>query len=241
VNQLEGKRVWLTRSDEGNRAWQASVLVSGAKPISLVCLRFQFLTQHADRAQSQLSGADWVVFSSPRGVQAFAALGLALDPGQRIACVGQATAEACSIMPKQPELIAEDACAAGMAEELLSMEGWQSAALIGAEDPRTELGDLLRAAGKGVGSCPVYTTIPVTDGLEQVTFEPGDAVFLASPSALRALQGRCELSPNAVLISIGPSTSEAIRAAGLTVAAESSTRTVQGMLAALAQINQPAP
>jgi uroporphyrinogen-III synthase len=241
VNLLEGKRVWLTRSDEGNRAWQASVLASGAEPISLVCLRFQFLMHQADRAQSQISGADWVVFSSPRGVQAFAAMGLALDPAQRIACVGQATAEACSGMLKQPELIAEDACAAGMAEELLSMEGWESAVLIGADDPRPELGGLLRAAGKAVGCCPVYTTIPVTDGLDLVTFEPGDAVFLASPSALRVLQSCCELSPNAVLVSIGPSTSEAIRSAGFTVAAESSNRTVQGMLAALAKINQPTP
>ena len=154
---MEGKRVWLTRSEEGNRAWQAPVLATGAEPISLPCLRFQFLTENANSVQTQVSGADWVVFSSPRGVQAVLELGIQLDSKQRIACVGEKTAIACADLPMQPELVAKDACASGMATELLAIEGWQSAALVGAEDPRPELTE--RLFGRDARE-PLHTGIP---------------------------------------------------------------------------------
>lgn len=238
MNHLEGKRVWLTRSDEGNRAWQASVQATGASPISLPCLRFEVLSESADSAQEMVSGADWVVFSSPRGVRAFSVLNLVLEANQRVACVGEATAAACANLNMRVDQVAKDACASGMADELRAIEGWQSAALVCAADPRPELAELLGAAGKEVRDCPVYATRPAFDEIESVSIQGGEAVFLASPSAFKVLLDKCELSPDAQLISIGPSTSEAIRAAGLTVAAESQTRTVQGMLAALAQTNQ---
>ncbi|MDF1836259.1 MAG: uroporphyrinogen-III synthase [Planctomycetota bacterium] len=232
--------MWLTRSEEGNRAWQAPVLASGATPISLPCLQFDFMPENTDSTRTVLSEADWVVFSSPRGVQAFMEMGLNLAVNQRVACVGESTGQSCTEALRKPDLVAKDGCAEGMARDLISVADWHSAVLIGALDPRPELAQWLREAGKESQSCPVYRTTATPLDSHPVTIESGDAVFLASPSAFESLSARCDLDPQVALISIGPSTSATIRAAGFAVAAESKTRTVQGMLAALAGMNQAA-
>jgi uroporphyrinogen-III synthase len=189
-------------------------------------------------AQSGISGAEWLVFSSPRGVQACLELKLGLRAGQNIACVGAATAEACTKAIGAPALVARGASAVALAAELLGQPDWERAALIGAEDSRPELEAALRAAGKDVRVCPVYTTeFKAVEGCFP-SIQTGDAVFVASPSAFQALVDSGALPTSITLISIGPSTSQAIRGAGHHVAAESITRDVHGMLNALQEVLQ---
>ncbi|MBL4770128.1 MAG: uroporphyrinogen-III synthase [Planctomycetes bacterium] len=209
-------------------------------PISLPCLAFRSLSEQCGAAQEALNSSDWAVFSSPRGVQAFLELELRLNSVHRIACVGEATAEACRQSLRVASLVAREQCAASLAMDMLEISDWQGAALLGASDSRPELAALLCEAGKEARACPIYSTSPVQDPLAFVTIGADDVVFLASPSALQALLGLCELPTSTTLISIGPTTSEAIRAAGYKVTAEAQTRNVQGMLTALAESNRAA-
>ncbi|MCA9001242.1 MAG: uroporphyrinogen-III synthase [Planctomycetes bacterium] len=241
MNALSGKRVWLTRSEEGNRAWEAPIRAAGAEPLSCATLRFRTLVENAETLQNAVESADWVVFTSPRGVRSWLELGLRTQPATRIAVVGQSTAEACRAAIANPTCVATNASASSLASDLLAISDWKSVALIGAQESRPELHDALRVAHKDVRVVASYETEVHAPATSAQSLQAGDAIFLASPSAFEALLAADWQLDRAHLISIGPTTSHSIRAAGLPVAAESETRTVQGMLNAWAQILQQTP
>jgi uroporphyrinogen-III synthase len=60
-----------------------------------------------------------------------------------------------------------------------------------------------------------------------------DLILLASPSAVEGLLNQVRVEADTRLLSIGPTTSTAIRAAGLEVFAEAEERSLAGMLASL--------
>ncbi len=233
MNSLAGKRVWLTRSVGGNRAWEPHVRATGAIPISYPCLRFELLTKHRVDTANTVKAADWVVFSSPRGVQAFHDLGLKVSNLQKLACVGAATAERCFDLIGESDLEPECETAKDLADALLDVAAWESAALIGALRPRPELQDRLTQAGKQASACPVYMTVGSSGGPPPASMHSDDAVLLASPSAFESLWRNCGLPHGISLISIGPTTSHAIRDAGFQVAGESKSRDIFGLLEAL--------
>ena len=227
------QRVWLTRSAQGNRAWYPVVQSAGFQPVAFEALRFRVLHTELDEVREKLRGVDWVVFSSPRGVRSLAQLGLEPEKTARIACVGAATARVCAERYRPADFLPRGETAKDLAAGLIAQGDWSSAALVGAREARPELPQLLDGAGFEVRTCSVYATCLPTREESRLQWQPGDAVLLASPSSFEAIAQGGDLPRDLHLISIGPTTSQAIRAAGYSVAAESKSRNIQGLLAAL--------
>ena len=108
---------------------------------------------------------------------------------------------------------------------------------------RDVLPDGLRAAGWGVDVVDAYRTRPVALTEAQAdAVASADAVTFASSSSvtnLCATVGADRLPPT--LISIGPVTSDAIRAQGLTVTAEADPHTIDALVVILGGIVRHGP
>ena len=94
----------------------------------------------------------------------------------------------------------------------------------------------LSARGARVDRVIAYRTVATSgEGLAQRLRAGVDVAVFASPSAVEAFVGAAGAPGRAVpAAAIGPNTSEAARAAGLTVLAVAQPSTVEGLLAALA-------
>ena len=90
MTELEGHTVLLTRAAEDNEAWAERLRLVGARPIALPCIRTQAIDTPELRAAlaEAVADGDWLVFTSRRGVEAFATLhAAALPENTRVAVV----------------------------------------------------------------------------------------------------------------------------------------------------------
>jgi len=106
---------------------------------------------------------------------------------------------------------------------------------VGAESPRLDLEKALEPLGVQIVRVAVYRTIPapVQEPREDLGALGVDTIFLASPSAVTGLLARARVPGDAHIITIGPSTSEAARDAGLDVAGEAAGRGLEAMIEAM--------
>lgn len=160
-----------------------------------------------------VSGYDWVVVTSPNGAREL--LRRAAGELPKVAAIGRATADALG----GADVVARVSTQEGLLAELPPDPG--RVLFAAAEGARRVLPDAL-----GADVVALYRT------RELVPAEPpdGDLVTLASASAARAY-ARLGLAIPAV--SIGPETTAAARAAGVTVAAEAETHDLDGLVAAV--------
>jgi uroporphyrinogen-III synthase len=160
------------------------------------------------RAKALLE-ADWLLFTSGAAVTAWQGLGLPLKgPRPRLGAVGESTAKLIERCSGKVALVGEPPHAKGLADCFLKKV--KDARLVGL--PRGErglptLGERLEGAGIKTLAVTLYRT-------ETLVWHAGevDAVLLASPSAAEALPPH--IDGRARLISLGPSTTKAIRARG---------------------------
>lgn len=164
------------------------------------------------------SGYDWLVVTSRNGADEVARR-LTGWPRQ-IAAVGPATAQALRAHGFSVDLVPADASQDGLLAELPRPAG--RVLLAAAEGARRHLIDAL-----GADFVPLYRTRE----LRPEAFPDADLVVLASPSAARAYA----VLGAAPVVTIGPQTTEAARAAGLAVAAEAERPGVDGLAAAVAR------
>ena len=104
-----------------------------------------------------------------------------------------------------------------------------------AENAGNILEETLEQAGGECLRLNVYRTKPAAPTTpKQALSELGaDKILLASPSAVTGLVNRLELDAAADVLSIGPSTTRAARAAGLTVTAEAARPSLEGLMEAM--------
>lgn len=170
-----------------------------------------------DGPQLRLAEYDWLLLTSPNGVEAlFPRL---QGPLPRVAVVGRGTAEALREQGVEPDFVAATSTQEGLAAELPRPAG--RVLFAGAEDARDVLVREL-----GADFVPLYRTVEV----RPASFPEADLVVLASASAARSfaalgLDRRC--------VSIGPVTSGAARARGLRVIAEAATHDREGLVEAV--------
>lgn len=180
---------------------------------------------------------DWLIVTSPLGASiVIDALGRAgLRPGRgrlRVAAVGPATAAALRDGGWSATVVPPEATGAGVAVSIAALErlAGRRIVLARASAAGSDLPDALRAAGAVVEDIAVYRTLeapassggPLRDALRDRALA---AIVVASGSAVRGLvrlAGRdlVERLHEVPIASIGPTTSAAVRAAGLHVAAQ---------------------
>ena len=234
------RRVLLTRSEEDCAEWAAELVQRGAEPVSLPCIRCELIATPALRAElaAALPGTDWLVFTSHRGVEAFAALEPPRSARARVAVVGAATAEAAHAALGRVDLVGRGGTAAGLAATLLrdgELAQHPQVLLAVAENAGDVLERALRAAGAECTRCNVYRTVaaPPAEPRRPLSGLHVDNVVLASPSAVTGLVHQIDLDVPVNVYTIGPSTTAAARRAGLPVTAEAHEPSLEGILEAM--------
>jgi uroporphyrinogen-III synthase len=161
----------------------------------------------------ELDGYDWLVLTSATGAHELACR--AVGHPARVAAIGRATADAWGEVDLVPGVSTQE----GLLAELPRPAG--RVLFAGAEGARRLLVDEL-----GADFVALYRTkaVPPAGPVE------GDLAVLASPSAARALAA---LTARVPVVTIGPETSAAAEAAGLTVAAEAATPDLEGLVSAV--------
>jgi len=162
------------------------------------------------------SGYDWVVVTSRNGADLFAQRRTGTLP--RVAAIGPGTAAALRERGIEPALVPRISTQEGLLAELPRPAG--RVLVAAAEDARPLLMREL-----GAEFCALYRT-------RLLHPEPpaGELVVLASASAARAF---AELDVDIPAVTIGPQTSAAARAGGVTILAEASTHDLDGLVAAV--------
>jgi uroporphyrinogen-III synthase len=202
-------RVVVTRAREQS-AELAALLVGHGYEVE-VCPLIE-LTPLGDDAVD-VSGYDWVVLTSANGAAELRRR-MVGTPGH-VAAIGPATAAA---FGGDVDLIPETATQEGLLAELPRPAG--RVLFAAAEGARRLIADEL-----GADFLPLYRTRELHPAPPA-----GDLAIVASPSAARALAA---VTAGLPVISIGPETSRAAEAAGLTVLAEAATQDAAGLVDAV--------
>ncbi len=164
-----------------------------------------------------VSGYDWVVLTSANG--AVELRRRMVGSPQRVAAIGRATAAAYG---GTVDLIPEISTQEGLLAELPQPAG--RVLFAAAEGARRLIVDAL-----GADFLPLYRTRELRHADPPV----GDIAIVASPSAARALSSVGARLP---VVSIGPETTRAAEAVGLTVIGEAATQDAAGLLAAVERV-----
>ncbi|MDH4043876.1 MAG: uroporphyrinogen-III synthase [Gemmatimonadota bacterium] len=246
MSALAGRAVVVTRSREQAAAFRAALEARGARVIVFPTID----TRSADdpepvrRAVAALEAYAWVVFTSVNAVRFFAAPlalrpGGRLPPGVHVAAVGTATAAALAERGIRVDAMPEEFVGVRIPEALGDVRG-KRLLLPRSDIGRVETVEALREAGALVDDVTVYHTVPATldpDGLEALRAGV-DAITFTSPSTVTNLvtllgADTARLLDRVVVASIGPVTSQAIRAAGFPVHVEPLEHTMDGLLDSL--------
>jgi uroporphyrinogen-III synthase len=199
----------------------------------------------------RLAEYDWLVFTSAHAVEAvasaLAARGGALPAAVRLAAVGPATTEAVAFawpharVEVQP---ANDFRGTGLVEAFASHDVAGRRVLLPVSDRAASTVEHgLAARGAHVDRVVAYRTLPAIQVrpalLGELQRAPDAAVF-ASPSAVEAfLEAAGSPGRGVGALAVGPTTAEAVRAAGLTLLATAERSTVDGLLDALVRALAP--
>lgn len=244
---LSGATVVVTRAASRAEHLIGPLQALGARVLSYAATRaVPRDVQGLQRAAAALARYDWVVFTSATGVDlmfdATEACGIAaVDWAHtRIATVGSATADAVRARGVEPALVPTRFVAEGLLEAFAAHGGLAGTALLypAAAGARRALADGLRALGAEVHVIEAYDTITTDEDVAEVhaALCTGhvNAVTLTAKSSVDAwVAAMGEAHRMADVVSIGPVTTEAARAAGMRVAAEAMPSTIEGLVAAV--------
>ena len=251
---LAGLRVLVTRTRQ-----QASTLVSalraeGAYPIELPAIQIEERVDDAelDRTLGQLREGcyAWVVFTSANAVDRY--IDLLAKRGAdarvfaptRVCAVGPATADALRRRGLIADLVPPSAVGESVVEALLDAGAASAGGAVllpRAEGARQTIPEELAKRGVHVDELTLYLAAPPSSPpaaqLERVRGGGIDVVTFTSSSTVRnlveVLGGDIEPLKATTIASIGPQTSDAVRAAGLVPDIEAQEHTVPGLLDAL--------
>ncbi|PYP75823.1 MAG: uroporphyrinogen-III C-methyltransferase [Gemmatimonadetes bacterium] len=248
---LFGKRVVVTRASAQAGSLRAALASLGAEVLELPALRVVPLDPEALReALDRIAEYDWVVFTSQNAV-AFLWQSLRVAgrdarwlAGRKIACVGPATSDALLARGLDADVVPGRFVAEGVLEALDERADVKGCRVlyVAAEGARDVLPEGLADRGCTVDVVPVYRT--ASDGAGSGALRDAlssgrvDAVTFASASAVRGFVEAvgAELARRAPAVSIGPTTSDALRAAGITPASEASESTIDALADATARL-----
>lgn len=247
---LRGRRVAVTRGKEGEDSLSERLHALGAEvlPFPSIATSPPASYQALDAALRELGRFDWIAFQSGNAVDAFAARRAALRvhaPPERVklAAVGKATAARIAGALRTPDLVPAEASGEALAAAMAPLVRGKRVLVPRAAEGRPELVDGLVAAGAEVVAVEAYRTVSARPETLRILGDllgrgEVDAVAFASPSAVRsvvaALGARAALLGRAAIAVIGPTTGEAVRAAGLHVDVQPDEHTAVALADAIA-------
>ncbi|HEX5762310.1 MAG TPA: uroporphyrinogen-III C-methyltransferase [Solirubrobacterales bacterium] len=242
---LHGRAVVVTRARAQASGLAATLRALGAEAIELPAIRIEPRIENEEvrRAVEQIGDYSLVCLTSPNGVRLlFEALEAAgrdarALAGATVAAIGPGTARALAQHGIAADVVPERFVAEALVEALQRVEVAGSRALVArAAEARDVLPDALRERSAEVDVVALYET--VREAPEPAAVEAArsaDYVTFTSSSTVRNLvEALGDRFPRgARVLSIGPITSEALRAAGLEVHVEAERHDVDGLVAAL--------
>lgn len=241
---VHGKTVVLTRPEEQGHRLSERLRDVGARVLNVPAIRFVATDDLRSWREALESWHSYthLVFTSQVAARFFIDFSLAAGhPVERwrrcrIAVIGARAGEILAAAGLEPDFVAGAGRGVDFASALIEREEIRPGCRIllpQSAIARPEVADLLEAAGAAVDAVTLYETIPEEASraaplLEALDAgEHVDAILFASPSAVRAFlemtgpRGQRMLGDRSVrVISIGPTTSQALRDLGLRVDVE---------------------
>ena len=255
---LHGRRVVVTRARAQSSGLAATLRELGAEVVELPAIRIEprLDTPEVRAAVAAITDYSLICVTSPNGAHLlFEALadggagsseGADSGAGARdaralagatVAAIGPGTARALAAHGIAADVVPERFVAEALVEALANVEVEGRRVLVArAAEARDVLPDALRERGADVDVVALYETVRETPDDEAIeAAQAADYVTFTSSSTVRNLTDALgdRFPANARIASIGPVTSEAIRAADLTVDVEADRHDVDGLLVAL--------
>lgn len=233
--RLTGRKLLLTRSAEDSEEWAEALAAEGALPIVFPCIATELCDDPgiAERIAEAATAADWIVFTSRRGVKAFTELLPGGTPvSARLAAVGETTARHLSERLGRADLVGSGS-ASRLAAELAGAIGKNDRILLAlAANAGDVLERVLTEAGAAITRCDVYRTIPSprAEPKRALSALSSDTVIFASPSAVSGFDNQVSVDIEQQIVTIGPSTSAAVRKQHWKVAAEAKEPNLNGII-----------
>ncbi len=248
---LFGKKIVVTRTRQQAGVLSRQLAQLGADVIELPTIRTVPATDQIAFGQlvQDCHTYDWIIFTSPNGVDAFFTMfdKLYNDArcigGVRIACVGPGTAEkvkarhlAVDLLPDK-EFVAE-----GLVKAFKDHQNMEHVRVlwVRAEETREIVANGLTGMGAIVDEAVAYRTIPETEdnleALARLKNEGADMITFTSASTVEHfLNLKVALPEGCKVASIGPVTSAAIKANGLKVDVEAKANNIPGLVTAVSK------
>ena len=243
-------KVVITRSRRGNAELAKTLRGLGFDPVPVETIEFLPPEDWSlvDASLARLGKFDWLLFTSPTGVEFFAqrmrALSLPLPWSGKpeVAAVGEKTSAALQREGIKVGFVPTEYLSLALADQLPRGRGKRVLVL------RADIGDpevvtTLEHGGFRVTDLAVYRTSSVGGGGEEATDSAvagADAIVFASPSAVEAFMRRFDstatgsLTKRLLAVCIGPVTARAARQRGFARVIAPETHTVEGLVRELA-------
>jgi uroporphyrinogen III methyltransferase/synthase len=242
---LHGRRVVVTRARAQASGLAATLRGLGAEVVELPAIRIEPRTgsEEVRAAIDAIHTYALVCLTSPNGAQllfeAMAAAGLDARAlaSATVAAIGPGTAAALAEHGIAADVVPERFVAEALVEALAAVDLAGRPALVArAAEARDVLPEALRERGAEVDVVALYETVreePAPEAVEAAQ-DAGYVTFTSSSTVRNLTAALGDRFPAAArVVSIGPVTSEAARAAGLEVAVEAERHDVDGLVAAL--------
>jgi uroporphyrinogen III methyltransferase/synthase len=245
---LSGKRIVVTRSRKQASALSEQLRSLGADVLELPTIRIEppeDLREFAELVQ-YAHGYDWIVFTSPNGVNAFFEMFFKLYDdareigGVKIAAIGPATAQRVKDFHLHVDLAPEEFVAEAVIREFQKQGGVENLRILlaRAEKARDVLSKELSRMGAIVDEGIAYRTVPetrdITGARRRFLEEGADLITFTSSSTVENFLAMGLPWPQGTQIaSIGPITSKTARDHGLKIDIEARRHDIAGLVDAI--------
>src|SRR5438445_1284115 len=247
---LFGKRIVVTRTRKQASGLSSQLRALGADVIQLPTIRIEPPSDFRELAEL-VQGAhsyDWIVLTSPNGVEAFFEIFFKLYDdareigGVKIAAIGPATAQRLRDFHLHVDMQPEEFVAEAILREFEKLGGIENLKVLIARAERAR--DLLPKGLAGMGAIVdeafAYRTVPetsdVTGARRRFVEEGADLItFTSSSTVENFLDLKLPWPAGMKVASIGPVTSATARERGLNVDAEAKQHDIPGLVSAIRQ------
>lgn len=249
---LFGKRIVVTRTREQAGELSKALRDLGADVIELPTIRIEGPPDRLEFAElvTHVHEYNWLVFTSPNGVERFfdafyATYGDARCLGNpKIAAIGNGTAQKIREYRFAVDLIPERFVAEGLIDAFKKEDIENLTILwVKADETRDVVGEGLTALGAIVDNCVAYKTVAETEdptgARARLAEEGADMVTFTSSSTVdHFFNLGLDWPEDCVAASIGPVTSDTLKAKGMKPAIQASQHDIPGLTAAIVKYFQ---